>query len=106
MANGEVCDVRGGSSEGEAACCWKRQKISDGSAGGQQAQQEFKYQHRLLQAGEAGEEVQEDETLWVQCEVCTKWRPMPIGHKVVIFNPESVFCLSSFGDACKGLRLT
>ncbi|CAL8471722.1 g11264 [Coccomyxa elongata] len=76
VEGGEICNVGG-----EAAGYWKRQKMSDSSAGGQQAQPEYTYQHRLLQAGEHGEEGLEDETDWVQCDICDKWRALPIGHK-------------------------
>ncbi len=83
MEIGEFCDGRGGSSNAEAAGCCKRQKISDHSAGGQPRQPAYTYQHRQLQAVDGEQRVKEDESLWFRCEICYKWRAMPIGHKVM-----------------------
>jgi hypothetical protein len=56
----------------------KRQKVSESKADEHAAQRKFLYQHRLLQEGVEGAPV-EDESKWVKCELCKKWRPMPIG---------------------------
>lgn len=80
-------NAKGTTAEGKAVGCWKRQKFSDSNAGGQPAQAEYTYQHRQLQAEERGEKVPEADTVWVQCEICSKWRPMPVGHKVKRCNP-------------------
>ena len=66
------------SSDDAGAYNTKRQKVSDSSAVGQPAQAKFLYQHRLLQEGVEGAPVK-DESSWLQCDLCDKWRPMPIG---------------------------
>lgn len=76
-------NVAGRASLASRASVNKRQKLSEhkrDEVGGQPAQATFRYQHRMLQAGLKG--IPSDETVWVQCDVCTKWRPMPIGQTV------------------------
>ncbi len=62
--------------------------MCDSSAGGQPVLEKFLYQHRLLQEGVQDAAVA-DESFWVKCDLCKKWRAMPIGHKVTHLSADT-----------------